>query len=103
MDFGRTLVVLFWLLPLVLGSRYYGITSRGKRSIRLKVDLDEIFAYFNFYYVIYFLIGYTNTKFTSGRCLALLTPYVSSSGKIVCHDFIQKRTRIQMNVGGKGC
>ena len=70
MNFGRTLVVLFQLLPLVLGDRVCGITKkeinlsgkkRKRRSIQIKVDLYEVCISG----IIYCLLFYFPTILTS--------------------------------------
>ena len=66
MNFGRTLVVSFHILPLFLWDQGCGgirskIKLSGKkikrRSIRMKVDLYEVFLSYNIYFLLFYLMN----------------------------------------------
>ena len=63
-NFGRQLVVSFWLLALVLGGQYYGRRMRnnifGKKSkrnsIRMNVDVYGVCTYYILFMLLFILL-----------------------------------------------
>ena len=103
MDFGRTLVVSFQLLPLVLDNKEdikISVKKRKIRSIRIKSDLYEVFIS-GIIYCLLFYFQTILTPFFFDRFLVSLSLGERSSEIIGHKDLSRKRKRQQMNGGGK--